>query len=408
MKNFCSAAAILSIAVFTCVGQVPPANDNYTNAIALAGNDLSFSGALAGATRETNLNEIVASPLTGSANQSVWWRWTPAQSSMVIIQILSCSKDTFRNDEMEVYNLQSINTGQVVAGMAIDSGMPHLVFSFPAQAGTNYHIQLAGSDSANFTFRLIATNWPFVIEQPRSQTISDGDSVLLTVAASGLKPFGYQWQCNGTNLDGETAPMLCLDHVATNQAGRYSVAITNPSGATISDAANLMVTPADTAAILMAVKPSSAGQFGFALLGETGRRYRIQSSTNFSGWAAEASFPTLFREGFSGQMVSKSVVFDSTGADSFFVSRIGPRRFFRSICFHAANEVCNNHLKALRFAQLLFAYDQGGSGGTGVGFGDLRPYFKNGDLPICPAFGTESLTTIMTDPECTLHPFEEP
>ena len=51
----------------------------------------------------------------------------------------------------------------------------------------------------------------------------------------------YQWQFNGTNLDGKTNVTLSLTNVQPASEGQYSVAIVNPSGQTNSATATLTV-----------------------------------------------------------------------------------------------------------------------------------------------------------------------
>ena len=103
-----------------------------------------------------------------------------------------------------------------------------------------------------------------------------------------------------------------------------------------------------------------------------------------------------------------AVVFDSTGAGSFTLPRESQRKFFRAVPFHAVNEVCNNHLKAVRFAQLLAAYDTLASADIPITTDELEPYLKINIVPFCP-LGYETITTtVLSNPCCTGHPFEEP
>ncbi|HXI70187.1 MAG TPA: hypothetical protein VNN22_07500 [Verrucomicrobiae bacterium] len=389
--------------IFTGFSQ--PANDNYADRIVLTGTDISFSGTLTGATREEDPYEIVY-PYASSATQTVWWEWTAPQSSTVVVEISGASLDSYGNDALQIYALENIYTGENIAGRLIDTRFPHNFFTFAAKAGTNYQIQLAGSDSASFTFRLIATNFPCIVENPQTQTISTNDSVMFGVVATGLKPIGFQWQFKGTNLNGETAPILALNHVLTNQTGLYQVIITNSSGSITSQPANLFVTPADTASLLAAIYPQSTNGFSFALLGEAGRRYRIQSSTNLADWTDELSFELSFSTFFSNAPL-RSVVFDLTGADVFTAQSPGSQKFFRAAPFHAVSEECNNNLKMIRYATLLVAYDKQASATRVVDVGEISPYFKNGFIPFCPSNGSYSITTVLQNPSCTIHPFEE-
>src|SRR5207253_3081317 len=121
------------------------------------------------------------------------------------------------------------------------------------------------------------------------------------------------------------------------------------AGTTASDTASLSVTTVDPAPTLIALPPPSANRFAFGLLGDQGRRYRIQSSTNLADWLAEAAFPAaVFQDAPTNNL--KSVIFDSSGADPFSLRLAGHQRFFRATPFHAANEICNNNIKQIRFA----------------------------------------------------------
>jgi hypothetical protein len=230
------------------------------------------------------------------------------------------------------------------------------------------------------------------------------------VLAQGQKPLTYQWQFEGKNLPGETFPMLALDYVTTNQAGHYQVWITNAAGVISSDIVNLTVTPADTTPVLLA-GPLGANTFNFTLLGETGRRYRIQSGTNLVSWSNEASFPSYFSDPVS-QSNLRSVIVAETGADPLAAPAPTDRRFFRATPFHAANEVCNNNIKQIRFAQVLYCYDIGNpiSYWTSVSHVDLFPYLKGGAFPLCPSNGYYEVFNANQNPQCLtgIHPFEEP
>jgi hypothetical protein len=82
---------------------------------------------------------------------------------------------------------------------------------------------------------------PGITTQPLSQTVAAGQNVTFSVVAGGTAPLGYQWYFNGTTLSGATASALTLDSVQTNNAGSYSVAVSNVAGSVTSAAATLTV-----------------------------------------------------------------------------------------------------------------------------------------------------------------------
>src|SRR5881628_312504 len=69
-----------------------PANDDFTNRIALSGSSVIFTGTLVGATREFRAadfyDEIYSTCYTLPCSRSVWWSWTATETSMVILEVL--------------------------------------------------------------------------------------------------------------------------------------------------------------------------------------------------------------------------------------------------------------------------------------------------------------------------------
>jgi len=84
---------------------------------------------------------------------------------------------------------------------------------------------------------------PTILTPPAGQSVTAGASVTLSVVASGTAPFSHQWKFNGANIPGATASTLNLTAVTTNQAGGYSVVVTNVAGAVTSSPATLIVIP---------------------------------------------------------------------------------------------------------------------------------------------------------------------
>jgi hypothetical protein len=328
MRIYSAMAAVVVLAGVEFAQAAPPPNDNFTNRLVLTGTDVSFDGTLAEATLESG--EIMPPPglVSAAQTESVWWEWTAPASETVLIQVSNPSQPS-GNDTLAVYSLSNISSGQFIVAMPLPTGLPELFFAFEAIAGTNYQIQLAGSDGTSFHFRLLATNSPCIIEQPRSQTITTGDSVLFTVLAASGSPKGYQWQFNATNLPGETFPILALDSPDASQAGPYQVIITNATGAVTSQVATLWMTTVDTVPGLRATSASTNNEFAFRMLGDVGRRYCILSSASWSGpWWNENSFP--------GPWGPSSVVIDWTGADRFALQQqTSPSKFWRASAYHA-------------------------------------------------------------------------
>lgn len=87
-------------------------------------------------------------------------------------------------------------------------------------------------------------NGPPVIEvQPADQKGIPGNNITFSVVALGASPLAYQWQFNGTDIPNATDSSLQLNAVTINQAGVYSVVITNALGKISSQPARLALWP---------------------------------------------------------------------------------------------------------------------------------------------------------------------
>lgn len=83
---------------------------------------------------------------------------------------------------------------------------------------------------------------PTVLAQPASQTVLGGSPATFQVTVGGTAPLSYAWYCNGTNpVAGGTDALLGLDQVTANDAGPYTVVVTNLYGSVTSTVAQLTV-----------------------------------------------------------------------------------------------------------------------------------------------------------------------
>jgi len=121
----------------------------------------------------------------------------------------------------------------------------------PATAETAFALRETASIGTCYLDNLIiGTNFsdvlpcmpPGILIPPPGRTVMEGSDVTFTVTAGGTPPLSYQWQFNGTDLDGATTSVLSLSNVTTNQAGDYTVTVTNAFGWTNSQPARLTVT----------------------------------------------------------------------------------------------------------------------------------------------------------------------
>ena len=388
----------------------PPPNDNFANRIVLTGHSLTFTGITAGATYEPPTE---AWWVTGGP--SVWWSWTATETAPVTLQILRSSKSNSVEDVLSVWHPLDLTLGfptngpgqYVSAARVLDSFLVRPSITFTGVAGETYQIRLSSQIGTEYLLSLTATNSPIIIEQPRNQTVSEGASALLAVAATGVLPLGYQWRFEGIDLPGETYPMVIYRTVTTNQAGAYSVVISNATGVCTSELANLYVTLADVRPALGMFTVQVSNRFEFTLAGETGRCYRIETSTNLLNWSPEKTFP--MRLSALPDTFLTSVVSSSNGVARFSIPADSDRKFVRASRYFAPNEICNLNLKQIRFAKEMYARDYLRPSEEYVGDTAIRPYTRYGRIP-CPLGGLTTLGTHRSRPTCSIpgHVLEEP
>src|SRR5262245_31417880 len=236
LRAFLLSVCLSFAATPVCFGQAPP-NDNFVDRIKLEGHSIFFTGNVAQATYEEWEEYEQKSLCIGT----IWWSWTALESTPVILQAFDHQRDYF--DVLAVYaptNLDGFPTNArppAVNKMKLDLAFPGEWISFSANAGMDYQIRLMGCGS--YKFRLVATNNPVIFEQPKSLTVAPNAGVFFSVMAAGISPLNYQWQFNGTALTAETNAMLALNNVTWDDAGLYSVVVSNSTGSTISQPALL-------------------------------------------------------------------------------------------------------------------------------------------------------------------------
>ncbi|HEX5222972.1 MAG TPA: immunoglobulin domain-containing protein, partial [Verrucomicrobiae bacterium] len=86
-----------------------------------------------------------------------------------------------------------------------------------------------------------AVGAPIISQQPLSQKVAVGTTVVFTASAYGLAPISYQWRFNGVPINGQTSPTLTLNNVSLGQSGIYDLVATNALGTVTSLPAELSV-----------------------------------------------------------------------------------------------------------------------------------------------------------------------
>ena len=115
-----------------------------------------------------------------------------------------------------------------------------------------------------------STNPPSISRQPQEQVRTVGGSATFDVQAYGAPPLTYQWRLNGANLNeggritGAMSETLDISPLQTNDAGNYSVVVSNTFGSATSTLAVLTVqpTPINPDPEMLALIPEGSFQMG--------------------------------------------------------------------------------------------------------------------------------------------------
>jgi len=161
---------------------------------------------------------------------------------------------------------QTIVAGNPVTFTSGANGTPAPTFQWqkdnvniPGATSATYNIASVGSGDAG-TYKLVATNTagsatsngavltvntaPQITQQPSNQTVTAGNPVTFTAAASGTPTPTFQWQKNTVNIPGATSATYNIASAAAGDAGTYRVVATNAVSSATSNGAVLTVNPA--------------------------------------------------------------------------------------------------------------------------------------------------------------------
>lgn len=96
---------------------------------------------------------------------------------------------------------------------------------------------------------------PTISVQPLSQEVSAGQSITLTVVATGGST--YQWLRNGTLIEGATNASYTIASAQPGDSASYVVRVSGPGGSRDSEPSNLTVTPVGSGPIAITARPVS-------------------------------------------------------------------------------------------------------------------------------------------------------
>jgi hypothetical protein len=117
-----------------------------------------------------------------------------------------------------------------------------------------------------------------------NRSVLAGGKVYFRASAVGVWPLSYQWQLNGTNINGATNQLLVITNAQTTQTGTYAVVVTNTSGSAASPGALLTVLP-NQATILSQSFVLTNGQASFSAISPAGLNWSLQTSSDLVTWS---------------------------------------------------------------------------------------------------------------------------
>ncbi len=374
----------LGIMAFVVVasGQAP-VNDNFADRIPLVGSSLTINGTLAGATLESGEpTNVCASTYFPVGMGSVWWTWTAPTSTPVTLALVGNYPVPSTVSWFQV--LTGTNVGALAEVACNLFSLPTGRYAeFSAIAGTAYQIRAIGIISQPFTLQLTATNAPVVVTPPKNRTVSPYGSVLFSVLVAGLPAPTLQWTFNGTPLPGQTNISLALHGVTTNHAGSYSVIASNSGGVTESTPALLTIADTNPVPQLVPLPVTNSTRLNYTLTAEGGRWYKTESSSTLVSWT-NATYLQI-----------------TNGLNLLSVTGVNAVHHFVRATLNTPTDVCRIQLEQIRAAKNSWAIENKRALGSTVDTQQVIKYL-NGQIPLCPEYGTYAWGAVGTDTDCSL------
>lgn len=227
--------------------------------IAIRGNLMAANRGLAIDLAPSGANPNDEADLDGGANQGMncpILRFAPRLDGSHTAEVILRTRAHFKC-QLDFYTSKSIEPLWPHEGLVY-------AFSIDAETGAsglfNTNIQLSAnmvlplylaataidpdgntSEFAPMIYCGVASQSPQITASPKNQHLMLGAPLRLLVLAEGLEPLGYQWFFQGIPIPNETNYALSRPAVKLEDAGSYSVMVSNPYGSTRSAEAMISV-----------------------------------------------------------------------------------------------------------------------------------------------------------------------
>jgi hypothetical protein len=161
-----------------------------------------------------------------SGNHGMLESWVVKLDPVGSIQWQKCLGGSSDEDARSIR--QTVDSGFIIAGSTQSSDGDVL----------GYHLESGGDI---WVVKISSSLAPVITSQPSNLTICEGNSALFSVTASSTGTIAYQWKKNGAAISGATTSSFSISSAKLDDAGSYSVDVTNACGTTSSKSASLTV-----------------------------------------------------------------------------------------------------------------------------------------------------------------------
>ena len=138
------------------------------------------------------------------------------------------------------FTYQWLKNGVAIVGA---TAATYAIDSVQTTSAASYSVKITGpvGSVTSAAASLVLHTAPSIVTQPASLYKGAGQSATFSVTATGTGPFTYQWSKDGNPIAGANAASLAFAAVAAQDAGRYSVSVSNDVGAVLSQEGELTV-----------------------------------------------------------------------------------------------------------------------------------------------------------------------
>ena len=138
------------------------------------------------------------------------------------------------------FTYQWLKNGVAIAGA---TAATYAIDSVQTTSAASYSVKITGpvGSVTSAAASLVLHTAPSIVTQPAALYKGAGQSATFSVTAAGTGPFTYQWSKDGNPIAGANAASLAFAAVAAQDAGRYSVSVSNDVGAVLSQEGELTV-----------------------------------------------------------------------------------------------------------------------------------------------------------------------